>query len=74
LILSGGAGNLVDRLFRPGGYVVDLFDFRLIHFPVFNVADICVCVGVTLFLIYFLFIERREHQQFEIRQEIKRHE
>lgn len=74
LILSGGAGNLVDRLFRPGGYVVDLFDFRLIHFPVFNVADICVCVGVALFLIYFLFIERREHQQFEIRQEIKRHE
>ena len=62
LILSGGAGNLVDRLFRPGGYVVD------------NVADICVCVGVALFLIYFLFIERREHQQFEIRQEIKRHE
>ena len=64
----------MDRLFRPGGYVVDLFDFRLIHFPVFNVADICVCVGVALFLIYFLFIERREHQQFEIRQEIKRHE
>src|SRR5699024_11866018 len=41
LILAGGAGNLIDRLFREGGYVVDLFDFRLINFPVFNVADIC---------------------------------
>ena len=44
LILAGGAGNLIDRLFREGGYVVDLFDFRLINFPVFNVADICVTV------------------------------
>jgi signal peptidase II len=74
LILAGGAGNLIDRLFREGGYVVDLFDFRLINFPVFNVADICVTVGMALFLIYFIFIERKEHRRFEIRQEIKRHE
>ncbi len=74
LILAGGAGNLIDRIFRDGGYVVDLFDFCLIHFPVFNVADICVTVGMALFLIYFIFIERREHHRFEIRQEIKRHE
>ena len=67
-------GNLIDRLFREGGYVVDLFDFRLINFPVFNVADICVTVGMALFLIYFIFIERKEHRRFEIRQEIKRHE
>lgn len=74
LILAGGAGNLIDRIFRDGGYVVDLFDFCLIHFPVFNVADICVTVGMALFLIYFIFIERREHHRFEIRQEIKHHE
>lgn len=74
LILAGGTGNLLDRIFRTGGYVVDLFDFRLIHFPVFNVADIYVCAGTMLFLIYFLFFERREHQSFEIRQEVKRHE
>ena len=74
LILAGGAGNLIDRIFRDGGYVVDLFDFCLIHFPVFNVADICVTVGMALFLIYCIFIERREHHRFEIRQEIKRHE
>ena len=74
LILAGGTGNLLDRIFRTGGYVVDLFDFCLINFPVFNVADIYVCVGTALFIIYFLFFERREHQSFEIRQEVKRHE
>ena len=53
-VIAGGAiGNLLDRIFRH--YVVDLFDFRLIHFPVFNVADICVCVGGVLFACYFLF-------------------
>ncbi|MGE4549408.1 MAG: signal peptidase II [Intestinibacillus sp.] len=53
-VIAGGAvGNLLDRIFRH--YVVDLFDFRLIHFPVFNVADICVCVGGVLFAYYFLF-------------------
>lgn len=53
-IIAGGAiGNLIDRVLR--GFVVDLFDFRLIHFPVFNVADIFVCVGGALFVYYFLF-------------------
>ena len=53
-IIAGGAvGNLIDRMAR--GFVVDLFDFRLIHFPVFNVADIFVCVGGVLFVYYFLF-------------------
>lgn len=74
LILAGGLGNVIDRVFRTGGYVVDLFDFRLINFPVFNVADICVCCGTGLLLIYILFIERKEHHRFEIRQEVKKYE
>lgn len=74
LILAGGVGNLLDRMFREGGYVVDLFDFRLIHFPVFNAADIFVCVGTGLLIVYLLFFEHKEHQSFEIRQEVKRHE
>ena len=69
---AGAVGNMIDRIFR--GYVVDFFYFKLIDFPVFNVADICVTVGMALFLIYFIFIERKEHRRFEIRQEIKRHE
>ena len=62
LILAGGLGNLIDRVFRTGGYVV------------FNVADICVCCGTGLLLVYILFIERKEHHRFEIRQEVKKYE
>ena len=42
-VSAGAIGNLIDRIFR--GFVVDFFDFCLISFPVFNVADIFVCVG-----------------------------
>ena len=53
LVAAGALGNAIDRVVH--GFVVDLFDFRLIHFPVFNVADIFICVGGALFVIYFLF-------------------
>lgn len=53
LILAGAIGNLIDRIFR--GSVVDMFDFCIIHFPVFNVADIAVTVGAVLFFIYAIF-------------------
>lgn len=45
LILAGALGNYLDRLFR--GYVVDFIHVH--HWPVFNVADICVAVGIALF-------------------------
>lgn len=50
LILGGGIGNLVDRLFNNGN-VIDFIDVRIINFPIFNFADICaVCgAGVLLF-------------------------
>ncbi|MBO5364516.1 MAG: signal peptidase II [Clostridia bacterium] len=51
LIFGGAIGNLLDRIFR--GYVVDFLDFRLIDFPVFNVADIAVCIGAVLLVIHF---------------------
>lgn len=53
LVAAGALGNAIDRLWH--GFVVDLFDFRLIHFPVFNVADIFICVGGVLFVVYFMF-------------------
>jgi signal peptidase II len=46
LPLGGAIGNLIDRLWM--GYVTDLFDFRLINFPVFNVADSAITVGIAL--------------------------
>ena len=49
LIISGAIGNMIDRFLL--GYVVDLFDFRLINFPVFNVADMAICTGVGLYLL-----------------------
>ena len=53
MILAGGVGNLIDRLFR--GYVVDMFDLTLFSYPVFNFADCCVVVGAILGAVYYLF-------------------
>lgn len=58
LIIGGGIGNMIDRIFR--GFVIDFLDFCA--FPsvwkyVFNVADACVCVGCALLFIYLLFVE-----------------
>lgn len=52
IISAGAIGNFIDRAVR--GFVVDMFNFNLIRFPVFNFADICVCVGGVLFVYYFL--------------------
>lgn len=56
LILAGALGNGIDRFLF--GYVVDFFDFRLINFPVFNMADVCINIGVIL-LIYTTFKPRK---------------
>lgn len=53
LVLAGGIGNLIDRILR-GGKVIDFLNFEFISFPVFNVADIAVCVGVGLLFLYFV--------------------
>ena len=48
LIIAGGVGNLIDRLFNDG-LVVDFIDVRMINFAIFNFADICaVCGGILL--------------------------
>jgi signal peptidase II len=48
-ILAGAVGNGIDRFLF--GYVVDFLDFRLINFPVFNLADVAINIGVILLLI-----------------------
>ena len=52
LVASGGLGNAIDRL--AYGYVVDFINFTFIDFPVFNVADIGVTVGIALLMISLL--------------------
>lgn len=51
-ILAGALGNGIDRFLF--GYVVDFLDFRLINFPVFNIADVCINLGIIA-LIYATF-------------------
>ena len=53
LILAGTIGNFVDRLRL--GYVVDMFQLDFINFPIFNIADMCLTVGVILMIIAILF-------------------
>lgn len=48
LIIGGALANMVDRAYN--GFVVDFFDFywQDWHYPVFNVADIAICIGAGL--------------------------
>ena len=56
LIISGGLGNIIDRLFRDGK-VVDYFDVKFMDFAIFNFADCCVVVGVILLLVQIVFFD-----------------
>lgn len=62
LIISGGVGNLIDRIFNDG-LVVDFIDFRLINFPIFNFADICAVCGAILFFIAVLNDEMKTRRK-----------
>ena len=55
LVLAGGIGNLIDRVLH--GEVVDYINPLFIDFAVFNFADICVCVGVALWVLVILLEE-----------------
>jgi len=54
LVVSGGIGNIIDRM--RFGYVVDMFDFQFMNYPVFNIADMCIVCGAILGAIYYLWI------------------
>ncbi len=60
LIFAGAIGNFIDRLFR--GNVVDFIDTKIINydFPIFNVADSCLTIGVFILLYELLFNQKEE--------------
>ena len=59
-LCAGALGNTIDRVMQ--GFVVDFFDFRLINFPVFNIADIFVCFGAGLLAMFFVFFEEKSRK------------
>lgn len=64
MILGGGLGNLTDRTLRDtDGRVVDFVDLHV--WPVFNVADACIVVGIGLVLLFGARPERRRPEQGE---------
>lgn len=58
LILAGGVGNLIDRISL--GYVIDFIDVRIINFAIFNIADICICVGAFLLCVAVYLSDKKE--------------
>lgn len=62
LICAGAIGNMIDRIRL--NYVIDFLYFRLIDFPIFNVADIYVCVACFLFAFLILFVYKDEELNF----------
>ncbi|MFZ4666861.1 MAG: signal peptidase II [Prochlorotrichaceae cyanobacterium] len=57
-VFSGAFGNGIDRF--AAGEVVDFLDFRLINFPVFNVADVCINIGIVCLIISGIIQWRQE--------------
>ncbi len=63
LIIAGGLGNLVDRVFR--GYVVDYIEPLFMDFAIFNFADIlvtCSCVALVIWLLYDIYREGKREK------------
>ena len=66
-VLAGAVGNFIDRLRM--GYVIDWVDIRWrvfgwrYSFPAFNIADVCISVGVALLIYDLLILEPRRQQQ-----------
>ncbi len=61
LILAGGVGNLIDRISL--GYVIDFIDVRIINFAIFNIADICICVGAFLLCVAVYISDKKEQKE-----------
>lgn len=66
LLIAGAIGNFIDRCIH--NYVIDFFYFKLIDFPVFNVADIYVTAAAVLLIVLFIFYYKEEDIDMLIQQ------
>lgn len=62
LIAGGAIGNLIDRI--AYNHVIDYIYFYVFHFPIFNLADVCVSVGTIILLILLLFVYKEDDLNF----------
>lgn len=58
ILAAGAIGNLIDRIIHS--YVVDFIYLKMINFPIFNFADICVSGAAVLIVIFFIFIYKED--------------
>lgn len=65
LVFSGAIGNFIDRMTL--GYVRDFFSFYIFGypFPVFNVADICITIGIALILVSMFIVDKKEQERWK---------
>lgn len=64
LIIGGGIGNLIDRIFY--GYVIDYISLSFFS-PVCNFADYCITIGTALLVIYVLFFSKEFNEQKKVK-------
>ena len=60
LVLGGAVGNLIDRLLQ--GHVIDFIHVHYAdvwHYPIFNIADMGICIGVVLIVVDMIFLESK---------------
>ena len=60
LVLGGAVGNLIDRLLH--GHVIDFIHVHYAnvwHYPIFNIADMAICIGVVMIIIDMIFLESK---------------
>ncbi len=65
LILSGGVGNMIDRIFNDGK-VIDFLRTLFIDFPIFNIADCAVVIGSGLLILYCILDIVREAKEEKV--------
>ncbi len=61
-LIGGAIGNFIDRLHL--NYVIDMFRLKFINFPIFNIADVALTIGVIL-LIFYVFFGNHELEESE---------
>ncbi len=62
LVIGGALGNVIDRVIY--GAVADFFDFHLgdQHWPAFNIADSCICIGVFILIFESFLVKKKSHE------------